>query len=376
MPPESRGYPLKYILQIYTGSGDRPAHRPEEILRTIREAACRLPVSRVILGWCADPAVYDQALAFCRGAGIGTLLWLPVFAEGGQDGARDRALDLSGRPVPPPEGQEEGTFVFGCPASRRNLDTVTDLYDRRFSGFGFDGVFLDRIRSQTFASGVAGVLSCGCERCRQAFLARGVDIDEVRRLYEEKGDAFFDMADWPQSGEFTLKEPAAQRFFEAKEDIIAGAAAELSRRFRDRGLAVGMDLFAPLVSRFAGQNYALLAMHADFIKPMLYRRTEAPAGIGFEYALFEKHAPGAKGRPEITPDKAFLEKQLEAAGNVPCEMYAGIEINHDRELVPTDPAYIAESLSAVRDSGAAGAVLSWDAVSAPEAHLRAAEGIA
>ena len=42
MPPESRGYPLKYILQIYTGSGDRPAHRPEEILRTIREAAGRL----------------------------------------------------------------------------------------------------------------------------------------------------------------------------------------------------------------------------------------------------------------------------------------------------------------------------------------------
>ena len=47
---------------------------------------------------------------------------------------------------------------------------VRDIYERYFSACGFDGVFLDKIRGQSFVSGVSGVLSCGCGRCGKAFL--------------------------------------------------------------------------------------------------------------------------------------------------------------------------------------------------------------
>ena len=362
---------MKYILQIFTGSWNEPHDRPEEMIRKIGEVSSRIPVDQVIIGWNTDPEVYREVGAFLHASAIRMLLWLPVFSETGKIREPDRAADLFGKPVVPPDRQEGEGFVFSCPSSRRNLQTVREIYQQVFSGCGFDGVFLDRIRSQSFLAGVSGVLSCGCERCRKAFLEKGVDPDAVRKLYEQRGDAFFDMASCPMNGRFVLREEQAQRFFDAKEEIIADAAAELCGYFRDRGMTIGLDLFAPLVSRFVGQNYALMAKHADFIKPMLYRRTEAPAGIGYEWELFAQHAPEARKRNRPAMDRAFLDTQLEAIREVPCEKYPGIEINYHKDLVRTDAAYIRESLAAVREHGFEGAVLCWDLLRAPAEHLSA-----
>ena len=363
---------MKYILQIHTGSWHAAHDRTEDIIRRIGEISSRIPVGKVIIGWNTDPAVYREAGAFLHGKGIQMLLWLPVFSEVNKAAETDGTLDVFGQRVLPPAAAEEEGFVFGCPSSGRNLQAVREIYGKYFSGCGFDGVFLDRIRSQSFFAGVSGVLSCGCGRCRKAFLERGVDLDEVAKLYTLKKDSFFDMDSFPPDGEFRLKDAAAQRFFEAKEKIIADAVTETCRYFKGKGLTVGLDLFAPAVSRFVGQNYSLITKDADFIKPMLYRRTEAPAGIGYEYALFEKNAPGAQGRPKFSMDKAFLDTQLEAVGRVACEKYPGIEINYNEELVRTNAGYIRESLAAIRDRGFEGAALCWNVMQAPDAHIEAA----
>lgn len=363
---------MKYILQVFLGSWHRASYTPEEVIRRIGQIASRLPAEGVIIGWTTDPSAYRKIGDFLHASGMRMLLWLPVFAETGRIASPDPALDLFGKNVLPPAGDEGADFLFGCPSSRHNLRIAEEIYEKHFSGCGFDGVLLDRIRSQSFVSGVSGVLSCGCERCRQAFRERGVDTDAVRELYERRKDAFFDLAAWPADGQFTLKEETAQRFFEAKEAIIADAVTELCRHFRQKGLAVGLDLFAPAVSRFVGQNYALITREADFIKPMLYRRTDAPAGIGYECSLFEKNAPGAAGRPGFSLDREFLDTQLAAAGRVSCAKYPGIEINYGEDLVRTDPAYITESLSAVRARGFEGAVLCWNVMDAPDAHIEAA----
>ena len=363
---------MKYILQIYTGSWHAVHDRTEDIIRRIGEISSRIPVSKVIIGWNTDPSIYKETGAFLRGKGIQMLLWLPVFSEVNREAETDGTLDIFGKKILPPATAEEEGFVFGCPSSGRNRRAVREMSEKYFSGCGFDGVFLDRIRSQSFLAGVSGVLSCGCGRCRKAFLERGVDLDEVGKLYELKKDSFFDMDSFPADEEFRLKSTAAQHFFEAKEKIIANAVTEICRYFKGKGLAVGLDLFAPAVSRFVGQNYPQITKDADFIKPMLYRRTEAPAGIGYEYALFEKYAPGAQGRPKLSMDKAFLETQLEAVGRVACEKYPGIEINYNEELVRTDAGYIRESLAAIRERGFEGAALCWNAMQAPDAHIKAA----
>ena len=363
---------MKYILQIFTGSWNTSHDDPEAIIRKIRETARRIPVDKVIIGWNTDPSLYKKAGHFLREAGIKMLLWLPVFSEISEVAETDGALDIFGNLVIPPAAQTGEGFIFVCPSSHHNIQAVTDLYERYFSECGFDGVFLDRIRSQSFAAGVPGVLSCGCKRCRKVFHERGVDIDAVRKRYEVKKDAFFDMASYPMNGQFELKDALAQRFFTEKEKIIAEAVAYLCKYFKEKGMMIGLDLFAPVVSRFVGQNYPLITKYADFIKPMLYRRTEAPAGIGYEYRLFEKYAPDAQGRSRLPMDKAFLDSQLDAIGSVSCEKYPGIEINYREDIVRTDADYIAESLAAVRDHGFEGAALCWNVMDAPDAHIEAA----
>lgn len=366
---------MKYILQFYTGSGNTAAFRAEEIIRKVEALTSGMAVSGVIIGWSRDADAYREIGDFLRGRGIRMLLWLPVFAESGGDPAPDPAVDVFGNAAATPKTEDGEGFRFVCPSSERNTRMVKEIYERVFSGCGFDGVFLDRVRGRSFAAGVSGVLSCACERCAEQFRRKGVDVRAVRERYEERGDAFFDVDAWPENGAFVLKDPLAQRFFEAREEITADAAAGIIRYFRDRGLLVGLDLFAPAVSRLAGQNYPLMAGHADFIKPMLYRRTEAPAGIGYEYGLFRKHAPDARVPERPAMDLAFLRGQLRAAGRVPCRIYPGIEVNYDERLVRTDPAYIRESLAAAGELGLEGAVLSWNVLQAPEANLEAAASV-
>lgn len=360
---------MKYILQICTGAWNASNYAADKITERIEAISSKIPVDRVIIGWSTDAALYREVGSFLRERGIRMLLWLPCFSEISEIARPDETRDIFGNEIVTPLSQPGEDFVFCCPSSSHNIRIVESLYEEHFADCGFDGVFLDKIRGQSFVAGVPGVLSCGCERCQRSFLERGVDLRDVRRVYEEKGDAFFNMRSYPMSGEFELEERTAQRFFEAKEEIIAASVMELCRYFKEKGLIVGLDLFAPLASRFVGQNYALITRNADFIKPMLYRRTEAPAGIGYEYVLFEKYAPTARRISAPAMDRAFLNTQLEAVGQVSCERFPGIEINYLEDIARTDADYVRESLSAVREFGFEGAALCWNVMEAPEEHI-------
>ena len=246
------------------------------------------------------------------------------------------------------------------------------IYDRLFSDCGFDGVFLDRIRTQSFVGGVSGVLSCGCPLCVERFAAEGVDIQKVKSEFETQGDAFFSIDSYTPSEGFNFENPVAAAYFKAKGHVVSTSVAAVADSLRSRGLEVGMDLYAPFLAPFVGQDYAILAAHADFIKPMLYRQTFAPAGMGYEYELLRKAVPAASGYPALEMDVNFLHSQLEAMQSYACGKYPGIEINYREVIAPTSPEYISESLKAVKDHHFNGAVLSWNIMEAPLSHL---EGI-
>ena len=363
---------MKYILQVFTGFWHTPCIPAGDIIEKIGGIAAGTEIDQVIIGWSMEPSVYRKIGAFLHDNGIGMLLWLPVFSEVSKEARPDPAQDVFGKTLEALHTQEGDVFQFVCPSSGHNVQIVKDTYDKAFSDCGFDGVFLDRVRTQSFAAGVSGVLSCACDRCRKAFRGKSVDIAEVRKLYEDRKDSFFDVASWPMNGELMFENPLTQRFFEAKEEIIADTVAGVIRYFKDKGMVVGLDLFAPVISRFVGQRYSLMTKQADFIKPMLYRRTDAPAGIGYEYTLFEKCAPNARGKIKLFPDQSFLHTQLQAIRQFPCDIYPGIEINYDKELVKTDVGYIRESLASIAEFGFKGAVLCWNIMEAPEAHIDAA----
>ena len=358
-----------YVIQVYLGGWDAPDYTADRIISRIDSVSSLIPVEKVIIGWTIGREIYRQVGEHLHAKGIRMLLWLPVFAETEEVCVNTPAVDLWEQ-VPDHYDLAAGEgFRFNCPSDPLNAAHVVALYDRLFSDCGFDGVFLDRIRTQSFVSGVSGVLSCGCPVCAERYQAEGVDLEEIRAAWAAKGDRFFSVTGYtPQSG-FCFEDSLAARFFRAKGHIVSGAVAAIADSLRSRGLEIGMDLYAPFMAPFVGQDYAILSRHADFIKPMLYRMTFAPAGMGFEYDLLRKAVPDASGYPDFAMDADFLASQLEAMAPYPCAKYPGIEINRREDIVPTTPAYVTESLEAVMHYGFEGAVLSWNIMEAPDAHI-------
>ncbi len=358
-----------YIVQVSLGGWESPDYTAGQIIARLDTVAGLIPVEKVIIGWSLDSGIYREVGEYLHSKDIRMLLWLPVFAE--TEGVCDNvpAVDLWGR-VPDNYDLAAGEgFRFNCPSDPRNRANVVALYDRYFSDCGFDGVFLDRIRTQSFVSGIGGVLNCGCPTCAAQFAEEGVDLEAVRKAWEAQGDGFLSVTGYDPASGFRFEDSLAAAYFRAKGHIVSGSVAAVADSLRSRGLEIGMDLYAPFMAPFVGQDYAVLSQHADFIKPMLYRETFAPAGMGFEYDLLKKAVPGASGYPDFEMDVEFLESQLDAMADCPCAKYPGIEINYRSDIVPTSPSYVTESLGAIMRHGFSGAVLSWNIMEAPDAHI-------
>lgn len=358
-----------FIIQISMGEWDEQFYPTEDIIARIDEVNSIIPLEKVLVGWVTDPEPYRQIGEYLHGKGIQMLLYLPVFAE--TEGAFESipAVDIWGNVPDKYNVPGGGGFKFNCPTTQSNIDKVIDFYEENLSDVDFDGVFLDRIRTQSFVCGINGVLNCGCDNCRKLYEAQGVSLDDVCKAYEEKDDKFFSVKSYsPQTG-FIFEDETAQAYFKAKGVVVSEAVAKVCDYFRDRGMIVGLDLFTPLLAQFVGQDYGILAQHCDFIKPMLYRKTWAPAGIAFDYQLLRDSAPEADGYPEIEMSLDFLNGQLDAMKGLPCKKYPGIEIVYDEKIVPTTPEYIIESLQAVLAYGYDGAVVSWNIMQVPNEHI-------
>ena len=358
-----------YVVQVSLGGWHHADYTADQVIARIDEVAAKIPVEKVIIGWTVDKDIYARVGEHLHAKGISMFLWLPVFAETEEMCENEPAVDLNGEiPANYDLAAGEG-FRFNCPSRPETAANVVAIYDRNFKDCGFDGVFLDRIRTQSFVSGVSGVLSCGCPVCVERFAAEGVDLEDVRQAWTEKGDDFFSVTDYEPVGGFTFADPVAAAYFKAKGHVVSQAVAAIADSLRSRGLAVGMDLYAPFMAQFVGQDYAILSQHADFIKPMLYRQTFAPAGMGFEYDLLRKAVPDATGYPDFVMDTDFLDSQLQAMEPYACGKYPGIEINYREGVAPTSPEYVTESLEAVMRHGFDGAVLSWNIMEAPDSHV-------
>lgn len=358
-----------YIVQVSLGGWNSPDYTAGSIISRIDSVSGLIPVNKVIIGWSKDKDIYREVGEYLHSKGISMLLWLPVFAETEEVCDNSPSVDIWGNtPANYDLAAGEG-FRFNCPSDPMNAERIVSLYDDLFSDCGFDGVFLDRIRTQSFVGGISGVLSCGCPVCSERFAAEGISLDSVRKEFEEKGDSFFSVNGYDPVTGFSFSDPVAGEYFRAKGRIVSSSVAAIADALRSRGLEVGMDLFAPFMAPFVGQDYGILSLHADFIKPMLYRKTDAPAGMGFEYELLRNSAPGAQGYPDFRMDEAFLESQLQAMEPYGCGKYPGIEINYREGIAETSPQYVKESLSQVMSHGYDGAVLSWNIMEAPDSHI-------
>lgn len=312
------------------------------------------------------------------------------FSETGEVKKVDKLIDFTGKEVHSFSLQEGENFEFYCPNIENNRMKFIELYEENFNGIDFDGVFLDKIRYGAFSNGISGVFSCFCNDCQKKYSKMGLDVialqAEMMKVLEGKdgyGENPLKITAYHNS-KYSFENSIWNYFFELKGQMIYDSLSPLCDYFHKKNLKVGMDTFAPFTATFAGQNLELLYKLADFIKPMMYRVTNAPAGLPFE--LDKVITETTRGDSLVARKKMhqilkcqdkgtepfdieFVKRELNYMTSLNSNIYCGIEINRIPLIALTSPSYIEECLRELSDTDIKGFVLSWNLLSAPSENI-------
>ncbi len=317
----------------------------------------------VIAGLGAPREIYARLRKIVDGYGSKLYLWLPVFSELDDLTHWDELVDHEGRVFL--KDHKEG-FRFRCPNSDHNIDTILRECERRLAEGQFDGVFLDRVRYPSFQYGLNGVLGCFCDKCRETYRAMGLDVEAM------KAARTFELVSF-NGRRWKLTDPALQALLDARCDILTQSMTKVCQFFREKGYQIGLDLFAPSLGYFAGQDVGALMPLADFIKPMLYRRTDAPAGLPYEIRVMNETI-GSHYMPDLASyvrHEIQRMTQVRSAVGASARILCGMEFNRVPPIAPVTPEMIQEDVSWLRECGAEGIVASWSLLSSPDENANA-----
>jgi len=292
------------------------------------------------------------------------------------------------------------TFRFACPnnpqARQKSLAGISELLAR----YPFDGVFLDKMRFPSPANGIHEVISCFCNHCRQAAARSGLDLDAVAELFE-RGDLAL-----PRTASGGRKAAAswidilfgpcslAARFFRFRCDSINGLVAAVRDEVLRLRRTLALDLFVPSLASFVGQDYLTLSQYCAWAKPMTYRTAWGPASLRLEIPALaeglagmlqapngERAAPrlpgiSAKAIATMKDDSVplpIVTREIAAAVQVmePVPVYFGLELVRYPGVIEITTALVNDMVTAGRAGNAAGTIISWDIMHAPEDGIRA-----
>ena len=366
-------------VQIFTGNFDSPINQLDitEIKAKLARIYQKAKIECVMIGW--DPkAEIGELTSYLRVHGTEVYLWLPIFS--GWDGMPP-LIGADGRTAAQEYSAEKGErFDFGCPADPDSVRHIKRIFETQYSSGAYDGIFMDKIRFPSFISGLQPVMTCFCPYCSKLH-----GLTRSQPELQNETDAVNPLSITAYKGLcYDTADEYLARLFKYKAEAVTASIAELSEYFRTLGYKVGLDLFAPFLSWFVGQDYCALAPYADFIKPMFYRKTNAPAGIPFELYMYASAFGGASETIERRKQKLlnilntsvididFINREIaeirEKTGKT--KIYAGIEINYNEKIAPITSRYIKENITKMK--GMDGLALSWDLNSTPDENLDAA----
>lgn len=383
---------MGYCYQVYTGGTAGRGVTFQDILDKLPASG---DISDLIVGWSEDRAVYEALREHTRRHGIRLWLWFPVFSEHGTQADFPQQISIStGAPFGAALFDGDETFDFCCPSEESVISKLLSIYDKFYSGIGFDGIFLDRIRYPSMTMGLDALFGCQCSRCQAWFENHGLTPQAVRSSYEallvRVQDPSCDdpLGIWAyENGTYRLADGTLQQLISLRCRRITDTVGYLAAQFRERGLLVGLDLFAPFLAPFVGQDYKALSAMADFVKPMLYRLTETPAGIGFELRAMARALSTGSAHQERVERRlkslygmegdgfSFFRREVETvalhAAALPYVRFApGIEIHTVAHRPPILTDQIRRNVRLLETLGFSERVACWDILSAPEEAIR------
>ncbi|MCL2213686.1 MAG: hypothetical protein FWC06_00620 [Treponema sp.] len=390
---------MEVTVQIFTG-GFSGASVPFELIeQKLLSFINRFRVTKVIMGWSVDKPLYEKTAALLSKHNIEYYLWFPVFSETGALKNLSPLVDYTGSSIDKSDNNPDEDFFFCCPNNRFNIAKITDIFNENFASIKFNGVFLDRIRYPSFAGeqGKRGVFTCFCPECIKIYRSENFDIEKLKLSLCDPEFSLLGLKKYLGSGMYEFQDKVISSFFQIKRNIIYYSLQRICMYFRKKNYSIGLDVFAPFLSQFTGQDIVKLSGLCDFIKPMMYRTTCAPAGLPFETEALLQQTCGTENdnykrffkllgiKPEYPPsaydvqsggfknkpfDVDFTVKELHDLSLLSfCPVYAGIEINRVKDAAQPDPAYIEETIKAYSKAGIRGFTLSWNLLDMPEENI-------
>lgn len=283
---------MSCYYQIYTGSFSGRGIHEKEIMGKLPPTS---DTKGIIVGWSKDIHLYKRLRDYTRSHGISLWLWFPVLSEHSAQEGFTPQIDIEGNPFGSAVFDTDENFDFSCPSDETLADRLMELYDRVYGEIGFDGVFLDRIRYPSMTMGINALFGCQCSSCKRWYEEQGLEPEKIQILYKKigkniqnpDGNNSIGLLHY-EKGRYLYSDSTLECLCRLKQRRINQTIREVAERFRSRGLLIGMDLFAPFLAPLVGQDYEELGKMADFIKPMLYRLTNTPAGFEFELDAMAK----------------------------------------------------------------------------------------
>lgn len=399
--------PLKHMLLTLQYLEDRPglAEMPiGEVTGRLRRAFELLPITHLLIGWNVPARMLDGCRDIAAQAGARFYRWHPLLTGDGvlQPRLEWQVVGLKGEPIPGFRGMPEFTFV--CPnhpaARSAALERLTLLAD----GGAYDGIFLDRIRYPSPAGDPVGAAGCFCEHCVREAEAQGLDLRAAQsRLTQLAGSAqgmiqiIRGLLGHSREAE---GEPTLDLLLGFRQSSITSMAASASDMIHQAGLEVGLDCFAPSLTRMVGQDLGELGAHAEWIKVMTYAHTLGPAGLPFEFLGLLDALVSVGGQAESEAlallcaetglelpatrlelerggfSAAALAREVErAVAATDAPVLAGIELVSIPGVTEPAPHQLTSDLHAVRQAGPAGLAVSWDLLDIPEENLEIARQV-
>lgn len=381
----------KIIVQIFTGGYLANKVTYQEIEYVLAPLVRENKIDKLIIGWSLQKEIYIRVLNLAKKYHVECYLWLPVFSETGLLKPARPIKNRYGKYIEGYHLQEDENFEFYCPVSPYNLKQFIQVYEENYIDLPFHGVFLDKIRYGSFSNGIESVCACFCDRCKENYVKNQIKIEEIMKEIGKLTDDFIEYSENPfaiksyHNAVYQFQNPIWSRFFEIKQKAITDALRNVSAYFHEKGLKVGIDVFSPFLAYFVGQNIKNLSRYADFIKPMMYRITQAPAGLPFEAECMLKETVkenlcrsrtnfcrilGCKSWEDTGFDAEFVKGELDCICSYHVPVYCGIEVNQMESVVAATPEYIRENIKILGKADIAGFVLSWNLLSAPEENIK------
>lgn len=369
---EMRGEDVKYLLQINTGSFTHTAAEGRAITKKLDQCLSMLDVDRVIYGWSPNREVNRHVTEYLDKQGIEKYLWLPIFCEIHAPESADPFVTITGEGNHAIDGICRGeNFDFVCQSSSKNLERAMTVYDELTDRLRVEGVFIDRIRYASAANSVKDLYGCWCPRCRARYEQAGIDMDRIIHL-GKMGEKNIFMPQTMEHSVYHYEDSDIDKLMRVKRTIISEATQKLCTHFRSMGKKVGIDTFAPSVADFVGQDLQMMGSVADFVKPMVYLKTNAPAGVPYEIQALGTEMAGRiskLGGDACSMDATIEQVRLLMASGI--NVTPGIDVNRIEPICEATPEYVKTYLNQLEEIGCQSVVLAWDAMRMSEDVLSA-----